>query len=57
MYNTNSKKGGKILYFIFWDPTCQKIVEFPKNSEVLPSGDLLPEKDKFTLSSRFLKYE
>ena len=55
MDNTNSKKGGKILYFIFWGSICQKRVEFPKNSEVLPSGDLLPEKRQIYLVFEILK--
>lgn len=55
MYSTNSKKGGKILYFIFWGSICQKIIESPKNGEVLPSGDLLPEKRQIYLVFKILK--
>lgn len=55
MDNTNSKKGGKILYFIFWGFNSLLTNESPKNSEVLPSGDLLPEKRQIYLVFEILK--
>jgi hypothetical protein len=55
MDNTNSKKGGKILYFIFWEFNSLLTDGSPKNSEVLPSGDLLPEKRQIYLVFEILK--
>lgn len=54
MYNTNSKKGGKRLYF-FLGFHLSKDSGIPKKSEVLPSGGLLPEKRQIYLVFEILK--